>query len=318
MVTKISLPTTYSGFEVYKTINNPKIADSDDSSNKLVALNGTIKEITYYTNMYDNSFDEDYEGISNTGSVSFPEIDSKRFYKGRKVCLKKVNKKGKVKWSDLKTCFIGFISEQTFNTDGVDVKLVGMSKLLDQTQEFTFKKTKRSKILKAIITAAGLKADIDTSGLKDEVIDYTNVSSSGSNSSGGYSGKVSEDIAEAANQICQGLTTELEKAKAIWKWCHDNMKYERYSNSKKGAKRCFKERGGNCCDHANVVVQMLKSQDIKCAYKHSGSCYEGRGHVWACAYCEGKWYDIDASVKSCGFNQVGQGCTAKRQDSIDF
>ncbi|MBP3226111.1 MAG: hypothetical protein J6M08_04220 [Methanobrevibacter sp.] len=319
MVKKIILPDTFSGFEVYKTVNNPKIEnDNESSNNKLVAMNGTIKEIAYYDNMYDNSFDEDYESISNTASVSFPEIDEKRFYKGKKVCLKKLNKIGSAKWKELITCFIGFISEQTFDTESVDVKLVGMSKLLDQSKEFSFKKTKRSKILKEIITSAGLKADIDVTGLKDDVIDYTNVSSSGSSSSGGYSGSVSADIAEASNQICEGLTTELEKAKAIWKWCHDNLKYVGYSNSQRGAKGCFKQRGGNCCDHANVVVQMLKAQNIKCAYEHSGSCYGGKGHVWAVAYCEGKWYRIDASVKSRSFNQVGQGCTGERLEKLNF
>jgi len=285
--------------------------------NSFVAHNGAIKEIAYYDGMLDNNFDEDYEGISNTGAVSFKEIDTSRFFKGKKVCLKKANDTGKaLKWDDLETCLLGFISEITFTTDGADLKLVGMTKLLDQEKEFTFTQTKRSEILKKIIEAAGLKCKIKLDGLKDDVIDYTNVSSS--SDSGGYDGEVSADIAEAAKQICQGKTSCLDKAKAIWKWCHDNMKYESYSNSKKGAKGCFRDRAGNCCDHANVVVQMLKAVNVKCAYEHSSSCYGGKGHVWAVAYCDGTWYRIDASVKSRGFNQVGEGCTGTRKESLGF
>ena len=167
--------------------------------------------------------------------------------------------------------------------------------------------------MKKIIESAGLKCKIELDGLKDDVIDYTNVSSSGSSNN-----NITGEIADKAHEICQGLTSDLEKAKAIWKWCHDNLKYVGYSNSRRGADGCYKKKGGNCCDHAHVVVEMLKAENIKAAYKHSSSCYGGRGHVWACAYCDGKWYDIDASVKSRGFNQVGEGCTASRQNSINF
>lgn len=307
-------PLPVSGLEVYNTVNDPEFKVTGD--NKFVALNGTIKEISYYDDMIDNNMDEDYEGMSNTGGVSINEIDKSRVYKGKKICLKKTNDTGKpLKWSDLETILLGFISEITFNTNNVDLKIVGMSKLLDQEKEFSFTNTKRSKILKKIIESAGLKAKIDTTGLKDDVIDYTNVSSS---SSGGYTGEVSADIAEAAQQICQGCTTDLEKAKAVWKWCHDNMEYVSYSNSERGASGAFKQRGGNCCDHAHVVVQMLTAVNVKCEYVHSTSCYGGRGHVWATAYCEGTWYDIDASVKSRGFNEVGEGCTGTRKESIDF
>lgn len=350
MVEIIELPEfAFSGFEVYETEKSSESKNTDSSSvsdsnnsnkntdntidsnstdnnsdsqkqlQKLVAYNGEIKEKAFYDNMLENSFDEDYEGISNTGSASFPDLpDTKRFFKGKKICLKKANDTGEpLNWSDLESCLLGFITEQTFTTGSVDLKLVGMSKLLEQEKEFSFTQTKRSEILKQIIEAAGLKADIDVTGLDDDVTDYTNISSSG-DSSGGYDGEVSAEIAEEANRICQGLTSCLDKAKAIWKYCHDNFTYVGYSGSVRGAVGCFKKRGGNCCDHANVVVQMLKSQNIKCAYEHSTSCYGGRGHVWAVAYCDGTWYKIDASVKSRKFNEVGQNCTGTRKDSLGF
>ena len=336
-------PLPFSGFEVYETEKvDPKekeeekkkekkkedeeeeeveeeveLNESEKELQRFIAMNGKIIEIAYYDNMYKNSFDEDYEGISNNGDASFPEVELSRFFKGKKICLKKANDTGTpLKWGDLQSCLLGFISKITFTDDSVDLSLVGMTKLLDQTEQFEFTQTKMSEILKQMIETAGLKADIKVDGLNDEVIDYSNASSSGDDE-GGYSGEVSEDIAKAAKQICKGKKTCLEKAKAIWKWCHDNMSYQGYSNSQKGAEKCFKERSGNCCDHANVVVQMLKAVNVKCAYEHSGSCY-GTGHVWAVADCGGKTYRIDASVKSRGFNEVGNGCTGTRKETLGF
>ena len=62
---------------------------------------------------------------------------------------------------------------------------------------------------------------------------------------------------------------------------------------------------------------MLKTVKVKCAYEHSSTCY-GTGHVWAVAYCDGTWYRIDASVKSRGFNEVGNGCTGTRKETLGF
>ena len=149
---------SHSGLEVYKTddvINtqhesdnsNSKTADSksnktnetsnsttntsDDSENEgYVLQNGNITEISYYDRFYENSFEYDYEDISASGDASFPTVNQKKFYKGKRVCLKKAyNPK---KWDDLKTVLLGFITEQTYSNDHVDLEISGMTKLLDK------------------------------------------------------------------------------------------------------------------------------------------------------------------------------------------
>lgn len=303
---------SYSGIEIYKTKDkNIEQTSKNEEKEGFILQNGTITEIAYYNEIVSDSFEHDYEDISSNGSVNMIKIDAPRFYKGKKILLKKGY--NATEWNHLKNCLLGFITEQTFSEDGVEIKIAGASKLLEQEKKFTYKKTKISKILKDMITSAGLKAKIDTTGLNDKKVDYTNVSSSGSSNA-----SVSGEIAEVAVEICKNCTTDLEKAKAIWKYCHDNIKYQGYSNSKKGADKCFKDKSGNCCDHANVVVKMLKAVDVECAYEHSTSCYSGRGHVWAVAKCDGEWYSIDASVKSKGFNQVGENCTGTRKESLNF
>ena len=330
----------HSGLEVYLTkepeVEVKKIDSSEDSEEnkedtstedsdselnsdeKFKLLNGETVQIDYYDEMFDNSYEYDYEDISCNANVSMPRVD-KNFYKGKKLALLKKWQapEQKLKWKDLEKVIIGFITEQTYTEDGVQLKIAGITKLLDQEKEFNFSQRKISEILTEMIEAAGLKADVNPKGLKDDVIDYTNISSSSDDDSGGYTGEVSADIAEAAKQICKGKNTCLGKAKAIWKWCHDNMSYEGYPNSQKGAEGCFRDRAGNCCDHANVVVQMLRAVNVKCAYEHSTSCY-GTGHVWAVATCEGQDYRIDAAVKSRDFNEVGDGCTGIRKENINF
>lgn len=260
-------PLPVSGFEVYETLNDPKFEVSESSSDKFVALNGTTKNIYFYDEMLENSYDEDYEGISSTGTVSFMDIDTSKFYKGKKVCLKKANDTGKaLKWDDLKSCLLGFITEQTFSNDGVDIKLVGMSKLLDQEKKFSFKKTKRSKILKEMIESAGLKANINTTGLKDDEIDYTNVSSgSGSSELAGGQGK---DIDELVAKWCEGKTSDLEKAKAIHAGLRDEVgiRYRKYYDTQYHTpENCLKHAqnpGLNCGDTSILTTACMLSGDL--------------------------------------------------------
>ena len=293
-------PIGVSGFEVYKTENDPEFSLGENSKDKFVALNGTTTEIACYDNMYDNSFDEDYEGISNTGSASFPEIELDRFCKGRKICLKKANDTGEVlQWDDLVTCLLGFISEQTFTTEGVDLKLVGMSKLLDQEKQFTFTKTKRSEILKQIIEAAGLKADVDPTGLNDEVIDYTNVSSSGSSATGGEG----ETIDELVKSIIGSETDDLKKCKLIHDWLKKNVKYSYYSCSKySSAEECLNNKTRlNCADTARLTRSMMASAGLKCYVVQR--TYDG-GHFWTIIEINGKKYASDQTGDGSAFNTV--------------
>ena len=298
-------------------------ASPEDASTNFVLENGETKQIDYVGEIYSDSWEMDYAEITSSASVSIPTryVGKNLLFKGKKVALKKAWKNGPLEWDKMGTAVLGFVTEFTWNKDKADIKISGMDKLMEADHIFEFTQTKRSEVIKQIIEAAGLKAKVDPTGLNDDVIDFSNASSSeedeGSDEEG-YSGEVSADIAEAAKQICKGKKTCLDKAKAIWRWCHDNMSYEGYSNSQKGAEGCFKSRAGNCCDHANVVVQMCKAVGVKCAYEHSGSCYGGLGHVWAVATCDGKDYRIDASVKSRDFDQVGEGCTGTRKESLGF
>lgn len=332
MVVTILPPLSYSGFEVYETEKDKKddkdkdkkdkdskesdknkktaatsssnLSDAEKELQRFIAMNGEIKEIAYYDEMYDNGFDEDYEGISNNGSVSFQEVDTSRFIKGKKICLKKANETGKpLKWKDLESCLLGFIAEQTYTPKGVDIKLVGMSKLLDQEKQFTFKKTKRSKILKEMIESAGLKAKIDTTGLKDDEIDFTNVSSSNSGSSSGLAGGEGKTIDELVAQIVGSETDDLAKAKLVHGWLQQNVQYppggyecSRYHS----AEECLNHKGAlNCADTARLTRAMMASAGLTCYVVHRSS---HDGHFWTVIEIGGKIYVSDQTGSGSPWN----------------
>ena len=312
--------TTSSSDEESEEDTEEEAVEEIDTTNNFKLCKGEINHIDYIGDLYSDHYEEDYTDISSNATASVPIDYLKYMFKGRRAALRKGwQDNDGYTWEDMPISVTGFITEITWNNIKTDIKINGMDKLMDETKEFEFTQQKRSEITKQIIESVGLKAEVDVTGLEDDVCDFSNMS--GGEEEGddteGYSGEVSDDIAKAAKQICKGKKTCLDKAKAIWKWCHDNMSYEGYSNSQKGAEGCFKSRAGNCCDHANVVVQMCKAVGVKVAYEHSGTCY-GTGHVWAVVTCKGKDYRIDASVKSRDFDQVGNGCTGTRKESIDF
>lgn len=264
--------------------NSTNTNTSDDSENEgYVLQNGNITEISYYDRFYENSFEYDYEDISASGDASFPTVNQKKFYKGKRVCLKKAyNPK---KWDDLKTVLLGFITEQTYSNDHVDLEISGMTKLLDKKEKFDFKQMKRSEIVKSIIEAAGLKAEIDIGDLKDDVIDYTNISSSGS----GVAGGEGENIDELVSSICGSETDELTKCKLIHEWLRKNVVYKRYPCSHyNSAEECLKHKDGlNCADTARLTRAMMSSAGLKAYVVHAPN------HFYCVIKINGKEYASD-------------------------
>ena len=104
---------SHSGVEIYKTKDkNIEKTSKDEEKEGFVLQNGTITEKAYYDELVSNSFEHDYEDISSNGSVSFVSVDEKRFYKGKKILLKKGYNAHE--WKDLDNCLMGFITEQSY------------------------------------------------------------------------------------------------------------------------------------------------------------------------------------------------------------
>ena len=62
-----------------------------------------------------------------------------------------------------------------------------------------------------------------------------------------------------AKSLSTGCTTSLQKATNIFNWVRDNINYAFYYNTKYGANGTLKNRLGNCCDTANLLVALSRA-----------------------------------------------------------
>lgn len=115
---------------------------------------------------------------------------------------------------------------------------------------------------------------------------------------GGYA-TVTSLIKSTAKSITKKYKTNFEKAVAIYNYVRDNLDYQYYYNTRKGATKTLKTKSGNCCDHANLVVALCRASGIPARYSNSKYCVFGSGlrsgHVWAQIYVGDTWYSADAT-----------------------
>lgn len=285
---------------------------------------GEILETYYYNHFTNVDYDSDYEDISESGSLSIPEqVDLSRFYKGVRLAFNtEYEPQGRVlNWDGLPV-FIGFIIEETFNEDGMELKLTGMTKLLEQKYEFNFTQMKISEILVEMIKTAGLKPEVDPTGLDDKVIDYSNVSSDGDDDDSGVdNSNLPADACKFAKQLTKGKSGDRAKAQAIYDWIWANCPYNGYQNSHyneqnvyQAAKEHIGEKTFNCCDHAHLSVVLLRCVGIKANYVH------GPNHVWAVAYLDGSKVQFDAlgTQSKWSMGNVWHGLSGTEMESINF
>ena len=213
-----TLSISKAGIEIYSTEAAPKTSTTSSTEGTSFPLQtGEINGVIYLGELYSDNFESDYTDISSNSTVSVPIDYLKYFQKGNRIALKKGNQNNdKFKWEDMGTAITGFITDVSYNKEKVDVKISGMDKLLDQEAKFSFKKTKRSKIIKKIIEASGLKAKVNVSGLKDDVTDFTNISESSKSSTS--TGGEGEDIDSKVQEIIGSETDDYNKMVLIHEW----------------------------------------------------------------------------------------------------
>lgn len=104
-------------------------------------------------------------------------------------------------------------------------------------------------------------------------------------------------IKSLASKLTSGLSSNWDKAKAVFNWVRDNIKYSFYYNTKYGAVGTLESRTANCCDHAHLVVALARAAGLPARYKHGICTFSSGtyGHVWSQIYIGGTWYDADAT-----------------------
>lgn len=305
------------GLEVYTTapvedsINNEG-SESTDAYNNFNLQTGEITAIEYIGELYSDNFEQDYEDISTNASVSLPITYLEYLQKGKKAALMKGwQTSDKYKWEDQFMAVMGFITEINWTKDKVDIKITGMNKLLDLEAQFDFKQTKRSEIVKAIIEASGLKAKVDVTGLNDDVIDFTNGSSSSkSTSNENIKSTGSDSIDEAVKNAISGKTDDLSKAKSIDSAFKEHVIYDYYWDvHHPNLDEAWKNAHLNCADGANVLCAMFIAGGLNAVIVHTD------GHYIVKLSIGGKTYFTDNAANSGNhtsrpFGEVWRGITS--------
>lgn len=286
--------------------------DSDNDEEDAIGYTlkmGPITKIKHIGGLESVTFEQDYKDMSDSGTIVLDSVDLKKSYKGVHVKLLTNwdSMDNKLTWDDLDTALEGFITEQTFSQDNVEVQLSGMTKTLDMKYNFDFKQMLRSEIINQVILTAGLKPVINIKGLDDDITDFTNVSEGGGSSSSTMTGSTgSDDIDKAVKKAVKNLTDPLAKAKAIDKAFKSHIVYSRYSNVKyPELDVAWNKNHLNCADGANILCAMFVSAGLKANIRHIDKSTTGRGvgHYIVRVIIGGKEYFTDNA--SCG------GCHTK-------
>jgi transglutaminase-like putative cysteine protease len=112
-------------------------------------------------------------------------------------------------------------------------------------------------------------------------------------------------IKSCSASITKGLTTQMSKAVAIFKWVRDNIDYSFYYNTQYGAIGTLASKTANCVDTSHLMIALMRAAGIPAEYEHvyakftSGNWY---GHVIAKVYVDGVWYKADGTSTK---NQFG-------------
>ncbi len=112
-------------------------------------------------------------------------------------------------------------------------------------------------------------------------------------------------IKSLVKSLTKGLTTEIDKARAIFHYVRDNVVYDYYSGTHKGALGTLKSKSANCVDHSHLLVAMFRTAGLKARYVQGVCTYSDGtfGHVWTQVYLGNVWICADAVGSG---NELGQ------------
>ena len=98
---------------------------------------------------------------------------------------------------------------------------------------------------------------------------------------------INSKIVKQANTIIGSAKTDTAKAKAIFNWMRNNIKYSRYACTKKGALGTLNAKSGNCADQTHLYMSLGGSVGLQVRCNHIS------GHFFPETKINGKWFITD-------------------------
>ena len=126
-----------------------------------------------------------------------------------------------------------------------------------------------------------------------------------------------DNINSLANWLTSGLSSDKDKANALFLWVRDNIDYSFYYNTVKGASKTLSSGTGNCCDQAQLLVALARASGLTARFATgyckfiSGASY---GHVWVQIKIDGTWHALDTTSSRNTFSAIKNWNTASYKD----
>ena len=161
------------------------------------------------------------------------------------------------------------------------------TKTTKTTSKTTVKTVKINKAIIKLIPKSILNSKYKGESLKKYLSSSTNCQVKNAN------------IKKLAESLTKNCENNLQKAKKIFNWVRDNIAYEKYPNTRKGAAKLLVSKKGNCVDQAHLTVALARSTGIPARYVNANNCKFSTGytsgHVWAEFLIEDTWVAGDTT-----------------------
>lgn len=161
------------------------------------------------------------------------------------------------------------------------------TKTTKTTSKTTVKTVKINKAIIKLIPKSILNSKYKGEPLKEYLSSSTNCQVKNAN------------IKKLAKSLTKNCKNNLQKAKKIFNWVRDNIAYEKYPNTRKGAAKLLVSKKGNCVDQAHLTVALARSAGIPARYVNANNCKFSTGytsgHVWAEFLIEDTWVAGDTT-----------------------
>ena len=291
------------------TVEDDTIDSSDEQNTKGFSLHlGAITGTHHMGYVKNFSFESSYADMDDSATVNLKEVDLNKSYKGiqARLLAEWDTPNNTLKWEDFYLYGIathGFITEQTFTENNVEIKISGMTKTLDMKYKFNFKKMYRSEIINQVILTAGLIPVLNFDGLEDDITNFKNYSESDSSSSSGDGDinlkSTGSSVLDSAIKKAVGTKTEpLAKAKAVDKAFKSHVYYKYYFDVKHpNLDDAWKNAHLNCADGANVLCAMFMAIGLNATIIHT-SGKDGNGHYIVKVDISGQTYYTDNAAST--------------------
>lgn len=103
--------------------------------------------------------------------------------------------------------------------------------------------------------------------------------------------RIESKIVKLAQQITNGKKSDKAKAKAIWDWMRNHIKYSYYACTRKNALGTLNARAGNCADQTHLYMCLAYASGLEVRCNHIN------GHFFPQTKLNGKWFDTDTVTR---------------------